>query len=82
MDSTFWKERLVKAKALLLTYDTAIEKVLLTGQSYQLDTGQTRTLVTQGNLASVRAAREGLLNEIATLEARVCGGGTRVIPSF
>jgi hypothetical protein len=82
MDTTFWKERLVKAKALLLTYDTAIETVLLTGQSYQLDTGQTRTLVTKGNLASVRAARESLLNEIATLEARVCGGGVRVIPSF
>ncbi len=81
---TFWSDQLAAAKALAAAYNAAILALVVNGvQSYQLDTGQTRQLVTKANLASMRIVRDGLLNEVATLEARLCGAGvTRVVPGW
>jgi len=79
---TFWTDRLAAAKAMVAAYDAAILALVSGAQSYQLDTGQTRQLVSKANLASLRSARDGLLNEVATLEARTCGRGTHVVPNF
>lgn len=81
---TFWSDQLAAAKQLAIAYNAAILALAVTGvQSYQLDTGQTRQLVTKANLASLRTVRDGLLNEVATLEARLCGAGvTRVVPGW
>ena len=53
-------------------------------QNYQLDTGQTRQMVTRASLATLRDTRAELLNEIAVLEVRLgCGSGsTHVVPGF
>lgn len=82
MADTFWSDRLAAAKSMVAAYDAAILALVAGAQSYQLDTGQTRQLVSKANLASLRAARDGLLNEVATLEARLCGASTHVVPNF
>jgi hypothetical protein len=79
---TFWADRVAVAMTMLAAYDAAILALIGGAQSYQLDTGQTRTLVSKVNLASLRIARDGLLNEISTLEARARGASTRIVPNF
>lgn len=80
---TYWQERIAKVKALIEKYDDALLAVGAQGiQQYQLDTGQTRMLVTKANLATVRDTRDSLLNELATLEARVYGAGSRGVPGW
>lgn len=73
-DDTFWRTRLEAKKAQLVAIDAAITQVATTGQSYQLNTGQTQQLVTRGNVGSLRLLAKGLETDIATLEARLgCG---------
>lgn len=50
------KEAIRKINADLLTASTV--------QSYTLDTGQTKQTVTRQQIASLRATRDGLLNEL------------------
>lgn len=80
----FLAEQVAAIKAQITAYNSAILALATGGvQSYQLDTGQTRQLVTKANLATLHTSRDALLNELTTLEARLCGSGvTRVIPSF
>jgi hypothetical protein len=77
-------EQVTAIKAQLAAYNAAILALTTTGiQSYQLDTGQTRQLVTKANLAAMQKDRSSLLNELTTLEARLCGtGAVHVVPSW
>lgn len=77
MDQSFWLDQLTAAKAMVVAYNAAI-LALATGNilSYTLDTSQSRQTVTRNDLASLRATRDALLNEVATLEARLYGCGT------
>jgi hypothetical protein len=83
LPATYWEDRLAIVMALIVAYDAAI-LALSTGavQSYSLDTGQTRQTVTKQNITSLRDTRQSLLNELATLEARVCGAGVHLVPNF
>lgn len=83
LPATYWSDRLETVMALIVAYDAAI-LALSTGavQSYSLDTGQTRQTVTKQNITSLRDTRSSLLNELATLEARVCGAGVHFVPNF
>lgn len=82
-DRQYWADRIVKVKALIEKYDDALLALGTQGvQQYQLDTGQTRMLVTKANITSLANVRKDLLNELATLQARVHGAGLRVIPSW
>ena len=82
-ENTYWEDRIAIVKALILKYDSALDALLVGGVfSYSLDTGQTRQTVTKQNIVSLQNARQSLLNELSTLEARVCGAGTHVVPSF
>lgn len=49
-------------------------------QSYQLDTGQTRTLVTKQQMSPMYLAIERAYNDVAVLDARVNGATTRIVP--
>lgn len=80
--SEYLLEQITKVKALIAAYDSAILALATGSQSYQLDTGQTRQMVVKANLASLRDTRSELFNELSTLDARLCGGVTRVIPSW
>jgi hypothetical protein len=83
MSSTYWEERIAIVKALITAYDAAFLAMANGQANYQLDTGQSRVLVTRHNIASLRLVRDSLSNELVTLEARVYGCGvTRIIPSF
>ena len=82
IDREWLEERIAKKKALIDSIETAIVAVTTTGQSYQLDTGQTRQMVTRANIASLRDMVASLENEITTLNARLCGGSVVVTPGF
>lgn len=49
-------------------------------QSYQLDTGQTRTLVTKQQMSPMYLALERAYNDVSVLDARVNGSTMRVVP--
>lgn len=49
-------------------------------QSYTMDTGQTRQVVTRLELGALERAIDGLYNRCATLEARLNGGAVLVRP--
>lgn len=51
-------------------------------QTYQLDTGQTRTLVAKQQIGPMKIALGRAMSEVADLEARVCGASTNVMPGF
>lgn len=82
VDDQFWIDQVEAAKTALAAYNAAILALSTGAQSYTLDTGQTRQVVTKATLGELRLQRSALMNEIATLEARVCGGGRHVIPSY
>lgn len=79
----WWLERLEKAKALVEEYEAAISG-LLDGSimSYQLDTGQSRTLVTKHQMSPMYLALERATNRVAALDARCNGSSTHVVPDF
>lgn len=83
LPATYWSDRLAIVMDLIVAYDAAI-LALSTGavQQYSLDTTQTRIMVTKANLATLRDTRQSLLNELATLEARVCGAGAHLVPNW
>jgi hypothetical protein len=70
----FWRDRLAAKQAQLAAIETAITAVSSGVQSYQLNTGQTQQLVTKANLGSLRLMAKDLESDIATLQARLCGG--------
>lgn len=79
--ATWWQERLTKAMTRVEELETAIS-ALLDGsiQSYQLDTGQTRTLVTKQQMSPMILALERAYNDVAVLDARLNGSTSRVVP--
>ena len=80
---TFWSDQLAAAKAQVIALQTAIDALTIGGmQMYQLDTGQTRQMVTKLNLTSLNNVLQSTLNRVATLQARLYGCGTiHVVPN-
>lgn len=74
-DRTFWEARLAAKKAALAAYDLAITALAGGAQSYSLDTGQTRQVVTKANLTEMRNVMRILETDISTLNQRLCGSG-------
>jgi hypothetical protein len=79
---SYWAGRVATVQALITAYDGAILALATGAQSYELDTGQTRSRKTAADLGSLRAARDALLNELSSLDARVNGATTHLIPGF
>lgn len=75
-DRTFWQGRLDKKKAQLAAFDDAITAIAGGAQSYSLDTGQTRQVVTKANLSEMRIMVTTLEAEIASLSQRLNGCGS------
>jgi len=50
--------------------------------SYQLDSGQTRTLVTKHQMSPMYLALERATNRVAVLDARVNGASHHMQPDF
>lgn len=74
-DRAFWEERLAKKKAQLAAYDDAITAIAGGAQTYSLDTGQTRQVVSKANLTEMRNVISQLESDISTIEQRLNGCG-------
>lgn len=72
-DETTWiQARLTATKALIEAYEAAILALSTDSvQMYQLDTGQTRQMVTKANLTSMRSALSSLWTQYDSLRARL-----------
>lgn len=75
MDRSFISGRIISTKAQIVVFEDAAV-ALGTGQiqSYTIDTGQTRQVVTRMNLTELEKAIYRLYNLCAMLEARLTGG--------
>lgn len=83
MDRAFVQERITAAKAQIVAYDDAITALVTGGiQSYTLDTGQSRQVVTKLDIEWLQKAISSLENRCATLQARLNGAGVRVVPGW
>lgn len=83
----FWKDELTNAKILLVAVEKTINTFCSNGtiQSYTIDTGQDKQVVTRADLSSLYQQRDRLLAQIASLEARLGVGGPRcpqICPGF
>jgi len=81
-DDQWIRDRIAAKKAIVIAYETAITALSNGAQSYQLITGQSQQLVTKANLGSMRLTLRDLEADIATLQARLCGGAVQVRPSW
>jgi hypothetical protein len=82
--AVWWAERLEKAKTRVEDLEAAVSG-LADGSimSYQLDSGQTRTLVTKQQISQIVLALERALNDVSVLDARVNGSAAaRIQPDF
>ena len=83
MDSTFLNERITQTKATIIAYETAIDAIILGGaESYTLDTGQTRQVVTKLDIADLQSTLDSLLNRLTILQKRLSKSGMVVRPNF
>lgn len=81
-NTAWWEARITKLQELVEAYEAAILVVSTTGQSYTLDTGQSKQTVNRGNLMTLQSQVDSWLNEIAVLEQRLYGRAKIVRPLF
>lgn len=82
IDKTWLEARITKAKEMIATYEDAIAAVAVVGQSYTLDTGQTKQTVTKANLTELRNALAYWENKLSTYEAKIEGRALQAKPGF
>lgn len=70
-DTTWITDRINATKALIIKYEAAIDALSTGAQSYQLDTGQTRQLVSKVQLPSLQSTLSGLESRLATYQQRL-----------
>lgn len=82
-NETEWlKERVAATKALIVKYEEAIDAVSTGVQSYSLDTGQTRQVVSKAQLGSLQLTLQRLETRLAAYQQRLCGAQTYVRPGW
>jgi hypothetical protein len=69
-DRAYNLERVAATKLLIVKYEQAIDALSTGAQSYQLDTGQTRQLVSKAQLGSLQLTLTRLEARLATLQMR------------
>lgn len=83
MDRTFITDRITATKAQIIAFeDAALALATNQIQSYTMDSGQTRQVVTRLNLTELENAINRLYNRCATLEARLNGGTLSLRPAW
>ena len=72
MSDEWIKERIARTRELILKYEDAIDAISVRGiQSYSLDTGQTRQVVTKAQLGSLQLTLSRLEVRLSTYEQRL-----------
>jgi hypothetical protein len=81
---SFLADQIEQVKANIVAILAAISAIETDNRSsYQLDTGQTRILVTRHNIATVKNLLDSQMNLLSTLDARVNRKGqTRIVPGW
>ncbi len=75
-DEREWlEERIAKKKAAIVLFEDALTALAGGAQSYSLDTGQTRQVVTKANLTEMRNSISQLESDLSTLQMRLNGCG-------
>lgn len=83
MADTFWLDQITAAKAQATALNTAILFLYANPhKSYNLDTGQGSQSVSRPDLDSLQEQYDGLLNRIATLDARCNGASQQIRPAW
>lgn len=70
-DRAWIEARIAKIKTQIEAYEEAIDALASGVQSYQLDTGQTRQLVSRANVTSLQETVTILFDRLSTLQARL-----------
>lgn len=80
----FLREQVEVIKAKIVAYNGAVASLSAGAiQSYEIESGQTRQKVTRANIADLERVIASLMNQLTTLEARLCGSGvTHYVPSW
>lgn len=79
----FWREQIVSIQLQIVAYNAAITALGNGVQSYNLNTGQSQQSVTRTNLGELTRTRDGLMNQLVTLNARITGSGVvQVVPAW
>jgi hypothetical protein len=82
MDKAFLQTRIDKTKLLIIAYEDAALALLGGVESYSLDTSQSKQTVTQIDALKINQMIDSLYNRLATLQARLNGGGVTVVPGW
>ena len=82
MDNAFLQARIDDTQAQIIIFEDALTAFGTSNiQSYTIDTGQGRQVVTRAEISSLNKTLGSLYNRLAVLETRLTGcGSTRVIP--
>lgn len=70
VDTAWLDARIARQRTLIQEIENAIEVVAINGQSYTLDTGQTRTTVTRSNMGELKNALTAAEERLEDLRAR------------
>lgn len=82
-DDTAWiKARIAATKALIVAYEAAVLALSTGAQTYQLDTGQSRQLVSKAQLGSLELTLKRLEARLSTLQQRLGRGRFYVRPGW
>lgn len=84
MNRDFVVERIAATEALIISYEDAITALGANGaiQSYTLDTGQSRQVVTRSDIPALNTMIDKLYNRLATLNARLSGSSIQARPHW
>lgn len=83
LDDAAWDAaRIAATKAMIIATENAILALSSGAQSYQLDTGQSRQLVTKANIASLRLNLLELESRLDVYRKRLCGVAHQVRPGW
>ena len=82
MDSSFIQSRIDATQQQIIAYENAATALAQGVQSYTLDTGQTRQIVTKLDLKDLQSTLDSLYNRCATLSARLNGGSVTATPAW
>ena len=78
----YLETRIARTQAAIEAYEDAIEALANGAQSYQLDTGQTRQLVTKAQLSQMVLTLQRLENRLEVYEARLSGASSYSKPGY
>ena len=83
IDKQLTLDRIAAIKNQIIAYEQAIIALNSGIQSYTLDTGQNKTIVTRANIKEIQGSVDALYNRLDVLTARLNGGNcVTVTPGF